>query len=322
MISQLEAAFPEYAIVSSTVLYPYHRYPIDPSIRISQASFQPYSPKVIQIFRAYPNISFEADEASTKNFIQQTMNGADLNFESKQPNTTPTTSNPYLRRVSVSSCGGLVDFSRRRLDKRLESTSTDPLKQFNLESNETSIVNEFLTSTVDLTEEQHIHQENLSAWEAYSFCESFLIHTELSDALDEINKDDCICTVTLVVQTSPESSYRNNQNSAKDDALDNLLKNINSLTPFRLCLVSTVYIFPSFLSHAYSILRQHQRIVLHCYELLQHLVRMDHGDSSHNDLCDSSTILKYVTSAIFGLVVNETQGQRTFGIANSAALVS
>lgn len=149
-----------------------------------------------------------------------------------------------------------------------------------------------------------------------------MIHTELSDVLDEVSKDDCVCTITLVIQTSPENYSRNHPKSFEDDSLNKLLNNINTITPFRLGLISSVYVFPSFLSHAYSILRQQLRIVFHCYELLQHFIHIDHGDSPHNDLCDSSTILKYVTSALFGLVAHENQGKRTFSVATSAALVS
>lgn len=204
----------------------------------------------------------------------------------------------------------------------MASTTIDTWKQSNPENNDISIHNEILPLILDQTESQNTHEENVSAWEAYSSCDSFLIHTELSDILDEVGKDDCISSITLVIQTSLGNYSQNNQKLTKDDALDSLLKNINSFIPFRLCLVSTVYVFPSFLSHAYSILRQQLRIILHCYELLQHFIHIDHTDSPHNDLCDSSTILKYITSALFSLIMNESQGQRAFGITNSSALVS
>jgi hypothetical protein len=328
---QLESAFPDYVILSSAALYPFNRNPIDPTLTANSATpFLPFSSKVAQVFRAHPNISFDSDQALLKSFLQHVSAGT----SAPSSRRSSTTSNPHLRRASVSSPGGIMDFTRRRRQKNLSAYSSilgrPPLQSSEAsDSRRISLLQpqpgDFLPMLLD-SEATNGEETDLSVWEVYSYCDSFVIHTELSEELDEIEKDDCVSTVTIVLKTSLRRNLKGRHPHAADvleDPLEILLENRNATVPYRLCLLSSVFIFPSVLSHAYCLLRHQLRAVLHCYELLQACSSADHGEMLVNDICHTNTILLYATSLLLGLVSEHRNcvGKKPFGLENSSELV-
>jgi hypothetical protein len=320
----LERAFPGYLIVSSAALYPFNQDSIDPSIRAQTTPPAPSSSKVMQVFQAYPNISFDSDRGSLKSFLHHVaspLGSGTSPFSGRRQFST--VSNPHLRRASVSSTGGLVDFSRRRRQKNLSAYSSILGKPVPAEPSElrSSVeLSDFLPLVFD-PEHEDAAEKDLSAWEVYSYCDSFLVHTELSKGLDSLERDDCASTITLVLRTSLQESRASA--ASEQDGVGVLTANLNSTASHRLCFISSVFVFPSVLTHAYCLLRQQLRTVLHCYELLQACGSADH-DAPHNDLCNVATLLNYATSALMGLLPagGGCAGKVPFSLASSSALVS
>jgi hypothetical protein len=270
----------------------------------------------MQVFQAYPNISFDSDKGHLKSFLHHVGPGASP-FSSRREFSM--VSNPHLRRASVSSTGGLVDFSRRRRQKNLTAYSSILGKPLPSEDVRSSVeLFDFLPLVFEPEAEDTSEEKVLSVWEAYSYCDSFLVHTELSEELDSLEKDDCVSTITLVLRTSLQDDRA--PEVGTPDAIGIVISNLNSTAPHRLCFISSVFVFPSVLTHAYCLLRQQLRTVLHCYELLQACDR----DSTHDDICSAATLLSYVTSALMGLLANGggCSGKMPFGLANSSPLVT
>jgi hypothetical protein len=329
LVHQLESAFPGYVVVSSAALYPCNRNPIDPALTANSSTpFLPFSSKVVQVFRAFPNISFDSDQPLVKSFLDHVTAGT----SAPSSRRLSATSNPHLRRRSVSSPGGIVDFTRRRRRKNLSAYSSilgrPPASEAMPPDSRHSAEQpgDFLPMLFDSEVAGGGAEADLSVWEAYSYCDSFVIHTELSEELDEIEKDDCVSTVTIVLKTSSCRKSRSPENSSQlEDPLEILLDNRNSTVPYRLCLLSSVFIFPSVLSHAYCLLRHQLRVVLHCYELLQSCsASVDQGAMSVNDICHPHAILLYATSSLMGLVSGHRNcaGKKPFGLENSSELIS
>jgi hypothetical protein len=199
---------------------------------------------------------------------------------------------------------GFIDRSRRN------SISTMP------QGDEEQLGEEALLGT-DI--ELEASENDMNVWEVFSYCDSFVISTELSDKNGEIGKDDCVSTVTLVLHTASPTQIPQSENH--QDPLKILLPCLNSTVACRLCSISSVYVFPSILSHIYFLLRQQLRTTLHCYELLQQCNSVDRSESL-TDITNSSTLMKYVTTCLVDLIMTEnTQGKSSFSLGTSSALV-